>query len=292
MRETGSPDSNQMMPPEDLRRHRRVRERETITSPGNQIVRLIRSLARKKGREESGLFVVEGERAVGDAIEAGVPPHAIVAREGFVAGSAAVDAALASDEPDIVRILDADLFDSLTDTVHPQGVLAILPIPIPQRLPETATLVVLLDGIRDPGNMGTLIRSSAAAGVDAVLVGDGSVDAYNPKVVRAAMGSHFRIPIIPAASIGPERYEAIAVRVIADAHGDVAYDEADWSEPLLLIVGSEADGPSPASLELANRLVSIPMAAGVESLNAAVAGSIILFEIARQRRSGSACAKK
>ena len=282
------------MPPDDLRRHRHVRhrDRETITSPGNQIVRLIRSLTRKKGREESGLFVVEGERAVVDALAAGVQPDAIVVREGFVPDAEQLTAVLARDELDIVRVLDVALFDALTDTVHPQGVLAILPMPAPQRLAETATLVVLLDGIRDPGNMGTLIRSSAAAGADAILVGDGSVDVYNPKVIRAAMGSHFRIPILPAGSIGPERYQSIAVRAIADANGDVAYDEADWSEPLLLIVGSEADGPGLESLELANRVVSIPMAAGVESLNAAVAGSVILFEISRQRRSGSRCAKK
>ena len=279
------------MPPDDLRRHRHVRARETITSPGNQIVRLVRTLARRKGREEMGLFVVEGERGVVDALDAGVLPYAIVVREGFETDASRLDAALLSDEPDIVRVLEAGLFDSLTDTVHPQGVLAIMPIPAPQRLPELATLVVLLDGIRDPGNMGTLIRSSAAAGADAIVVGAGSVDAFNPKVVRAAMGSHFRIPIIPAGSIPPGEFQRIAVRAIADANAETLYDVADWSQPLLLIVGSEADGPGIESRELANRVVSIPMAAGVESLNAAVAGSVILFEIARQRRSGSRRAK-
>ncbi len=280
------------MPPDDLRRRRHVRERETITSPGNQIVRLARNLDRRKGREEAGLFVVEGERAVIDALDAGIDPHAVVLRDGFSPSSRTLAAILAAAEPDIVRVLSPSLFDSLTDTVHPQGVIALLPIPAQPELPETTTLVVLLDGIRDPGNMGTLIRSSAAAGADAVLIGEGSVDPYNPKVVRAAMGTHFRVPVIPSGSIPSARYRTIAIRTIAEAGADLDYDVADWSQPLLLIVGSEANGPGAASRELANRTVSIPMAAGVESLNAAVAGSIILFEIARQRRSGSRCAKK
>lgn len=280
------------MPPDDLRRHRHVRERETITSPGNQVVRLVRSLDRRKGREEEGLFVVEGERAVVDALDAGIEPRVLVLREGFGPSSLALAAIVAAEAPDIVRVLSAALFDSLTDTVSPQGVLALLPVPVRWELPETTTLVVLLDGIQDPGNMGTLIRSSAAAGADAVLIGDGSVDPYNPKVVRAAMGSHFRVPIISAGMISLARYHSIAIRAIADAGAEHAYDEAEWGDPTLLIVGSEANGPGAASRELANRVVSIPMAGGVESLNAAMAGSIILFEIARQRRSGSRCAKK
>ncbi len=279
------------MPPDDLRRHRHVHDRDVITSPGNQVVRLLRSLGRRKGREESGLFVVEGERGVVDALQAGIEPHVIVLRDDFVPASTGVEIALISNE-ERVRVLDAALFDSVTDTVHPQGILAVLSIPVGQTLPEAATLVVLLDGIRDPGNMGTLLRSSAAAGADAVVIGEGSVDAWNSKVVRAAMGAHNRVPVLSVASVGWDRVGAMAIRAIAEGGADLAYDRADWSESILLIVGSEADGPGDASRAMANRVVSIPMAAGVESLNAAVAGSVILFEIARQRRSGSRRAKK
>ncbi len=278
------------MPPDDLRRHRHVHDRDVITSPGNQVVRLLRSLGRRKGREESGLFVVEGERGVVDALQAGIEPQLIVLRDDFVPASTGVEIALTSNE-ERVRVLDAALFDSVTDTVHPQGILAVLSIPVGQTLPEAATLVVLLDGIRDPGNMGTLLRSSAAAGADAVVIGEGSVDAWNPKVVRAAMGAHNRVPVLSVASVGWDRVGAMAIRAIAEGGADLAYDRADWSESILLIVGAEADGPGDASRAMANRVVSIPMAAGVESLNAAVAGSVILFEIARQRRSGSRRAK-
>ena len=262
-----------------------------IASAGNQTVRLLRSLGRRKGREESGFFVVEGERGVTDALEAGAEPYAIVLREGFVSGSAMLATALAVGDKR-VRVLESALFETVTDTVHPQGILAILPIPVVRILPEVATLVVLLDGIRDPGNMGTLLRSSAAAGADAFVIGEGSVDAWNPKVVRAAMGAHFRVPVLPARAIEASRLETIGIRAIADAGADLDYDQADWSGPVLLIVGSEAEGPGAASRAMANRVVSIPMAAGVESLNAAIAGSVILFEIARQRRSGNRRAKK
>lgn len=279
------------VPPDDLRRHRHVRDHKVIASAGNQTVRLIRSLGRRKGRDASGLFIVEGERGVSDALEAGIEPYAIVLRDGYVAGPAVLGTAPAAGD-DRVRVLDAALFDSVSDTVHPQGILAVLPIPVTPALPALATLIVLLDGIRDPGNMGTLLRSSAAAGADAVIIGEGSVDAWNPKVVRAAMGAHFRVPVLPAESIEAGRLETVAIRAIAEAGAELDYDRADWSEPVLLIVGSEADGSGDASRAMANRAVSIPMAAGVESLNAAVAGSVILFEIARQRRSGSRRAKK
>ena len=281
----------QPRPPDDLRRPRHDRSHEVIASTGNQTVRLIRSLGRRKGREESGLFVVEGERGVSDALETGAEPYAMVLRAGFVPGSAVLETALAAGG-DRVRVLEAALFDRLTDTVHPQGILAILPIPVTMSFPELATLVVLLDGIRDPGNMGTLLRSSAAAGANAVVISAGSVDAWNPKVVRAAMGAHFRVPVLAAEAVESGQLERFAVRAIAEAGADLDYDRPDWSEPVLLIVGSEADGPGDTSRAMANRAVSIPMVAGVESLNAAIAGSVILFEIARQRRTGNRRAKK
>lgn len=249
------------------------------------MVRLLRALERRKGREEASQFVVEGERGVADALDAGVHPHAIVVRDGYRPASEAIRDALDT-AGERLWVLDAVLFDGVTDTVHPQGVLAILPLPPRRALPDDASLVILLDGIRDPGNMGTLLRSSAAAGADAVVIGAGSVDVYNPKVVRAAMGAHFRIPFIPIGNVAPDRLGSIPVRAVADAHADQDYDRIDWRQPSLIIVGSEASGPSESGRSLANTRVAIPMAGGIESLNAAVAGAVILFEIARQRRIG------
>ncbi len=279
------------MPPDDVRRHRRARSSEVISSPANQVVRLVRALGRRKAREETGQFVVEGERGLADALDAGVRPHVIVVRDDYVAGTDRLDALLAGDEVD-VRRLDTALFDDLCETVHPQGILGVLPLPAATALPDDATLVVYLDGIRDPGNMGTLLRSSAAAGADAVLVGSGSVDPYNAKVVRSAMGAHFRIPILAADTVPMERLQALPIRAIAEADADRTYDGVDWRQPSLLIVGSEAVGPGETGRALANLAIAIPMTSGVESLNAGVAGSIVLFEIARQRRIGSPRALK
>lgn len=279
------------MPPDIVRRHRRARPTEVITSPANQVVRLVRTLSRRKGREEAGQFVVEGERGVMDALDAGVWPHVIVIREDYVAGSNSLIEILRQGDLE-VRVLDTALFDSLGETVHPQGILAVLPMPIGQTLPLGVTLIVYLDGIRDPGNMGTLLRSSAAAGADAVVVGAGSVDVYNAKVVRSAMGAHFRVPILSSELAASDVLRTLPVRALAEAGAKRAYDAVDWSQPSLLIVGSEAEGPGATGRALANLGITIPMDRGVESLNAAVAGSVVLFEIARQRRSGSPRALK
>jgi TrmH family RNA methyltransferase len=145
--------------------------------------------------------------------------------------------------------------------------------------------VLILDGLRDPGNLGTILRTAAAAGIDAVLLAPGSVDPYNDKALRAGMGAHFRIPVVS------QKWDEIAATCaglsvyLADMHGDVAYDAADWSNGWALIIGGEAHGASEAAAALATAgagRVYIPMAAATESLNAASAAAVILFEAARQ----------
>jgi RNA methyltransferase, TrmH family len=145
----------------------------------------------------------------------------------------------------------------------------------------------VLDALQDPGNVGTLLRSAEATGVRDVICLAGTADVFNPKVVRAAMGAHFRLPIVqdvdwdrvPALLVAENVYAAVA-------GASMPYYAADWRQPAAVIVGNEANGVSPAGLEIATKQISIPMAAPVESLNAAVAGSIMLFEAQRQRRLG------
>jgi len=256
---------------------------EVIRSPTNQTLKHVRSLQHRKSREAEGAFVVEGRRALQDALAAGARPRLVLLREDVAAGLP--EPGLPARVP--VRIVAPALFDALSATVTPQGVLAVFPIPaLPLGAPR-APLFAIFDRIRDPGNLGTLLRSAAGAGATGALLTAGSVDPYSPKVVRAAMGAHFRLPI---RSLTPELEEEIRVacplRVVADAAATLPYDALDWTQPAALIVGSEATGPSAEMLALATRDVSIPLAGGVESLNAAVAGSIILFEAARQRRRG------
>jgi len=184
------------------------------------------------------------------------------------------------------------LLAELAHTETSQGILAVVPVPsLP--LPDAPNLVLIADGLRDPGNLGTLLRTAAAAGVDAVLLGPGTVDATNPKVVRAAMGAHFRVALRAldwagiaelAESPGPERRSAPPLAVwIADAAGAVDYAAVDWTAPAALIIGGEAAGPSPEAKALAGGTLRIPLASGMESLNAATAAAVILFEARRQR---------
>jgi TrmH family RNA methyltransferase len=179
------------------------------------------------------------------------------------------------------------VFDQLTEVAHPQGVLAVVPMQPDAPLPDVSTspLVVYLDGVRDPGNMGTLFRSAAGAGVDHLIIGPECVDPYHPKAVRSAMGAHFRIAFSGVISGDFADYcRDFPVVALADAGGNTLYDSVSWHLACVVIVGGEAFGPTAESREVANVTVSIPLANGVESLNAGVAGSLLMFEAARQRR--------
>ena len=172
---------------------------------------------------------------------------------------------------------------ALSDTVSPQGILAVVPFSeLP--LPENPWLVLVVDRVRDPGNLGTILRSAEAAGASQVILTPATVDVYSPKAVRGAMGAHFYLPM--ATGVGwSEMAEALGDRqiLLAEAKGDKVYYEVDWTNPSALIVGSEAEGGSQEAERLATERIVIPMQGKAESLNVAVAASVILFEAARQR---------
>lgn len=249
-----------------------------IRSRDNPLVKLIRSLRLRDHRETERAFIVEGVRAVEDALAAGGAMRWLVVREGHPALPF-----FQGDER--ARILDAKLFDFVAQTETPQGVLAVFDMP---RLPIPARsnpLFVVLDAISDPGNMGTIVRTSAGAGVDALFLWPGCVDPFNPKVVRAAMGAHFRVPILwRSDDVQAAITERCPGRVLSDGAANRTYDAIDWTIGSTLIIGSEAHGASPEARALANATAAITMAAGVESLNAGVAAGVMLFEAQRQRR--------
>jgi TrmH family RNA methyltransferase len=257
---------------------------DVIASNSNLGIKLIRSLRRRKIRQQERAFVVEGIRAVGDVIHAGQIPQAVYIRDDF-------DPELVRDLPDNIplRRVIAPVFDALTDVPHPQGILAIVPMPDESSLPEASgartPLLLIVDAVRDPGNLGTLLRSAAGAGADHVVIAPETVDPYHPRAVRAAMGAHVRVPLSHwkwdelATSLG--QYDMVA---LADASGEAEYDRVSWLMPTALIVGGEAFGPTAPARRCATTRVAIPLAGGVESLNAGVAGSLLLFEAARQRR--------
>lgn len=261
---------------------------QEITSAGNQRLKLARKLQRRRTRQQTGLCLLEGVRLVEDAWAAGAVFEAL-----FVTGQAWDQ----RESTGMLAVLDAaggplfllsdGLMAEISETTTPQGIVALCRIPQPSAPPDP-WLILVLDGVGDPGNAGTLLRSAVAAGVGQVIFGPETVDPYSPKVLRAGMGAHFRIAVSVAESWEDVRATLGAERrlYVADAGGALIYDEIDWRVPSALVVGSESHGPSPAARADAIP-IAIPMHSGIESLNAGVAGSVILFEAARQRRNRS-----
>jgi RNA methyltransferase, TrmH family len=260
---------------------------ELITSPANPTIKLARSLHRRRMRYRERAILVEGARAIQAADEHGAGLRALLID---ASRSGDIDPALLSrlrERAGRVLLVEQALFHQLTDTEHPQPLVAICAMP-ENPLPADSSFVVALDGVRDPGNLGTLLRSSAAAGADGVALLPGSVDPWNPKAVRASVGAVFALPLQQFSSahdIVERTFLSRPNAVVADSDGELAYDAVDWTQPSLLIIGGEAEGASHEVRTYADIVVNIPMAPGIESLNAAMAGAIIAFEVARQRRA-------
>jgi RNA methyltransferase, TrmH family len=258
-----------------------------ITSTDNPKVKLARSLHERRGREKQGLCLVEGVRLIEDALRAGVHPALVffVSSAQQLPGSQSL---LAEFEADKVPLwhLTPEVFESISDTVASQGWIAVVPIP-KLDTHSSPTLILVLDRVRDPGNLGTILRSAAAAGVELAMLTPGSADPWSPKALRAGMGAQFRLAVEPRA-VWPDiaRRTAGMQSWAADARGDTTYDQVNWNRPSVLIVGGETEGLSPEAVGLAAGRLAIPMANRVESLNAATAATVLLFEAARQRRSG------
>jgi len=255
-----------------------------ITSAHNPKIQLVRSLlGRTKNRREADAFVAEGVRLVEEAFIARWPFRFVLYSSELSKRGQELVGKLKVEGLDIEEV-ELRLLQSISETEVSQGILAILEFaPIPY--PLSPNFILIPDQIRDPGNLGTLLRTAAAAGVQAVLLPPETTDAFAPKVVRAGMGAHFRLPILPLS------WDEIRARVeglkvyLAEMEGAVLCWQADFRVPLALIVGGEAEGASVPARQLADVFVKIPMPGETESLNAAVAGAILMFEIVRQRET-------
>ena len=253
-----------------------------ITSAQNPKIKWIRELqSSSKSRRQEGLFVIEGVRLAEEALSAGWQAQLVLFSadlserghklvEGFASQGATVEQA------------SPQALNAASDTQTPQGLLVVLArrqLALPARL----DFVFIPDLVRDPGNLGTMIRTAAAAGVQAVLIPPETADAFAPKVLRAGMGAHFRLALH---SLGWDEivHHTQAMQVyLASAGAGLVYTQAAWRSPCALVVGGEAEGASQPAQSLATQPVHIPMPGGSESLNAAVAAGILLFEAARQR---------
>lgn len=256
-----------------------------ITSSQNERVKLVRALqSRSRSRRKEGKLVLEGVRLLADALDCGARPDFVFyLPEQVAAGQPAhplFEALWAQDVP-LFAVPEA-IMAEISDTETPQGVLGVLPLP-QIAPPEVVELVLVLDGIKTPGNLGSTLRTAAAAGVDVVVLPPNTVDPFNPKVLRGGMGAHFRLPILQLDWPAINRQFGALPAYVAAADGDQPYYGVDWLAPALVIVGGEAHGPTSTAYAMALRSITIPMVSGTESLNAAVAAGVILYEIRRQR---------
>ncbi|MHB0923478.1 MAG: TrmH family RNA methyltransferase [Bellilinea sp.] len=260
-----------------------------ITSGQNPKIKRIRALlAARQDRAREKVYIIEGVRLVEEAVKAGVKPELVLFSsdlsprgrdmlENFAAAGTQVEE------------VEATILQSLSDTETSQGILAVLPQP-PAVLPPAWDLMLILDRIRDPGNMGTILRSAAASGVQVFVLTPASTDIFGPKVVRAGMGAHLHIPILTLdwpeiiSACKHDRTPPAAI-MVADSSGGSPCWRTNLRQPLALVIGSEADGPQQAALDAADGLVHIPMPGKAESLNAAIAASILLYETVRQRNA-------
>lgn len=250
---------------------------EKITSVKNPTVRALRELKDRRVREETGRILVEGEVMIREALGCGLALHDLLADESHLsfAGEMADRGARAFCVP-------RSILETVCETRTPQGVCASFDAPRPvaeEALPET---VVALDGVQDPGNVGTIWRTADAAGIQSLLLGAGSADPLSPKVLRAAMGSGFRIPFGTTASL-PETLRALRSRgytiIASQLNGTDFYTRPPVGERFVLVIGNEARGISSDVLACADLHLKLPMRGGAESLNAAIAAAIMMYDL-------------
>ena len=264
---------------------RNLRRRGMITSTSNQRVQWVRTLqSKRRARKREGLFIIEGTRLANEAVSSRSHPKLVLY----------TDAVKQSDPRLLDELINLGaeaeevsqrVMKACSDTESPQGLLAVLPIPS-STPPDNLSLALVADRISDPGNLGTILRTAQAVGVEAIFLNPGTVDPFNPKVVRGAMGAHFHIPIIQEQTSEIEKHLLGMDVWVAEVGLGPPYYDVDWGKPSAIVIGSEAHGPSDKLRSIAKGSTHIPMQDSTESLNASVAAAVILFEIARMRGEG------
>jgi len=254
-----------------------------ITSSQNSKIKFVRALlGRAKERRDANAFVVEGVRLVEEAVNSNWGFQFVLYSDSLSERGINLVKILEDKKIEVEKV-ESDLLQSLSETESSQGILALLSLTqLP--IPDSTNFILIPDQIRDPGNLGTLLRTAAAAGVQAVLLPPETTDAFAPKVTRSGMGAHFRLPIHSMAWHDIREQTKKLQIYLADMDGQSCW-ETDLRQPLALIIGGEAEGASDEARKLTTQKISIPMSGNVESLNAGVAGSMLMFEVVRQRFS-------
>jgi len=255
-----------------------------ITSKSNARVKALRASFSSKPSHPGDLLGLEGEHLIAEAIRSGLTLETLFLREG--SESVLARPALAAIDDGDTLILTRDVFASAVETASPQGIAATILIPtLAPPTPQPHSLTLILESLQDPGNLGTLIRSAEAFGAQQIFLTPDTVNPWNPKVVRASAGSVFRMPITraPLAQLAAQLKQqgTILYAAVAPLPDSLSLLETTFAPHAAILIGNEGAGLSPEALTLAEVRVRIPCA--VESLNAAIAGSTLLYEALRQR---------
>lgn len=264
-----------------------------IESVSNPKVKIWSTLKTRKGRQSQGIFLAEGPHLVEEALQSSTRVTAVL-----------IDVGSDHNWENIINVADnghiaifnlsPQAFAAVSDTVSPQGILALVGLPeaaanqaITAKYPRQS---LVLDGVQDPGNVGTLLRTAEAFGVSEVCCGSQAADPFSPKVVRASMGGVFRLSLpVTSSTAYVAGWRATwpgGQVVVGDLASTLPCHSCDFTRPSLIVIGSEAHGPADELLTMADTKVRIPMESPVDSLNAAVAGSIVLYESYRQQQVG------
>jgi TrmH family RNA methyltransferase len=279
---------------------------DVITSRDNQWLKKFRAALRGTGPEQDEPIGVEGPKLIEDAVRSGLVTEALLVSDTGQGHLEQILRAATQTESGIprsrvLRVTDK-LFRSVAGTETPQGVAALFRQPVwgfedalrgPGQMREAATLVVVMVGVQDPGNVGTIVRSAEAFDATGVVAARGTADPWSPKALRASAGSAVRLPVLRGIAVPVLLAQLKMARVRIFAAGASSYDRvsdskewsADLREPAAIFIGSEGAGLPPEVAHAADASISIPMSGGVESLNAGVAASVVLFEAARQRKA-------
>ena len=260
---------------------------EKISSEQNQKIKYLKKLYSKRGRQERGKLVLEGYRIIEEALKSSAVFEKIYMSSEFLKsdeGQFFKDIYINKDKKGQVLIIDKKILNKIADTDTPQGVIAVVDEIEYEAddLFKKKGILLLLDRIQDPGNMGTIIRTAAAAGLDGIVILKGSVDIYNLKVLRATMGAIFKIPLLQGLTL-EEFFELLAksnYRLLStDLKTDRYYHQQEYQSPLIIAIGNEANGLDEKILQKSDYRIKIPITEEIESLNAAVAAGVIIYKV-------------
>jgi len=266
-----------------------------LTNIGSDRVRSVRALARRAVRQREGLFLAEGPQTVGEVVAHRPDAVKDLYVDAQAAGRHTVVLETAQTAGLSIREVSSDVLCAMCDTLVPQGIVAVcrpIDVDLDVVLELRPRLLVILTNIRDPGNAGTVIRSADAAGADAVLLSDSSVDIYNPKVVRSTVGSMFHLPIVTGVPIVVllERVRGAGMALLAaDGSGDTLLGDLDGdmlARPHAWVMGNEAWGLDPSVSQACDSVVRVPIYGKAESLNLAMAATVCLYQSAGVQRKG------